>query len=93
MPDFCDQSPADTSIRERFRIATVDNGFSGKQRSEAFSKNLLEYVFELKTVPKTGDTKEMKALTEPPPPAAPRPIDSSSFCGNAKTLEAISMWV
>jgi hypothetical protein len=79
---------ADTSIRERSRIATVDSQTRmsdlfkwvlKQQRSQAFSGNLLEYVFQFKTVPLPDDTKEMEALTEPPPPPEPLPIDPSSF--------------
>ena len=50
-----------------------------EQRSQAFSGNLLEYVFQFKTVPLPDDTKEMEALTQPPPPPEPLPIDPSSF--------------
>jgi hypothetical protein len=50
-----------------------------EQRSQAFSGNLLEYVFQFKTVPLPDDTKEMEALTQPPPPPEPWPIDPSSF--------------
>lgn len=79
---------ADTSIRERSRIATVDSqtGMSAlfkwvlkAQRSHAFSGDLLEYVYHFKTVPLPDDSKEVEALTEPPPPPEPWPIDSSSF--------------
>ena len=75
---------ADTSMRERFRIATVasQTGMIGlfqwvlkEQRSQAFSGYMLEYVFKFKTVPLPDDAKEMEALTEPPPPPEPWPID------------------
>ena len=79
---------ADTSIRERSRIATVDSqtgmsvlfqGVLKAQRSQAFSGNLLEHVFQFKTVPLPDDTKEMEALTKPPPPPEPWPIALSSL--------------